>query len=398
MNKFEIDQKIKIGKHEYELVDILMFFGLLFVGLWIRKVMMGYESGDWQVFLQPWTNQLKTNGFKSLEYGYYNYTPTYMYVLWFITKLPINTLYGIKFVSIFFDLVLAMATAKVIAELKPGINLLIPFGVVWLAPTVIANGSMWGQCDSIYVSFLILCVLYLLRGKSGKAMLFFAISFALKLQSVFLLPVLVLLFFLKKIRIRDFFLIPLVYVISIIPAWIAGRPFFQLLIIYYSQSQGDELVLSSLYPNVYYLIGNDVYINMYRHAGVWFTMGVLLIFMYYILKKTLKIGLSKEMLIQVALICGSIVVFLLPNMRERYSYYVDIIAIIYSFMYFNKLYVGLVRIVVSFMAITTYFRYGMYTSYEVLAVLLILLLIDNVYTCWKTIKQEEAICNSSQMV
>lgn len=387
----EIDKKIKIGKREYELIDILMFFGLILVGFVIRGCLMKYQSGDWQTFLGPWTNQLKLNGFKSLAVAYYDYTPTYMYVLWFLTKLPFDTMFLLKGVSILFDLLLAVTTAKVVLEVKPGMNPLLPFGIVWLAPTIITNSAMWGQCDSIYVSFIMLCLLQILRGKSGKAMFFYSIATALKLQSAFFAPILVLLFFIKKIRFRDFFWIPITYLISIIPAWIAGRPFKELLTIYYWQSQGSSNTLSIIYPNIYYIIGENEFVDMYGSAGIMFAMGVLLVFMYYVLKKVLKLGLSKEILIQTTLIAGSIVVLLLPRMRERYSYMVDVFAIVYAFVYVKKMYVALVRLTVSYLAYTTYLRQVHFTSYEILAVLLIVLLIDHVYTIWHTFKEEERI-------
>lgn len=366
-----------------------MAAGVFMFGILLRFCLLDFESGDWEVFLQPWTNLLKEGGFRVLSVGYYNYTPIYMYILWFLTLLPIDTLLGIKLVSILFDFLLAIVVAKIVNNVCPKANPILPFSLVWLLPTVVSNSSMWGQCDAIYTTFVMLCLLYLLREQSAKAMFFFGLAFAIKLQSIFFAPMLVLLFFLKKIKFREFFLIPAVYLISILPVWIAGRPLRELLLIYLGQSRGDNPTLSVIYPNLYYLIGNDVYVDLYGSTGVVFTLGVILVLMYYVLKKAYQIGLSKELLIQTALVCGSLIVFLLPNMRERYSYMVDILAVIYGFLYWKKLYVPLIRITLSFMAYTTYYRFGMYTSYEVLAVVQILLIVDLVYTLIRTIREEE---------
>lgn len=384
----DLSKKISIGKKEIRCLDFLMVVGLVLIGLLIRISLKSYESGDWEYFLEPWTNQLKEHGFKALAVGYYNYTPIYMYILWFLTILPIDTLLGIKAVSILFDLLLAVTVAKIVEEIKPGINVILPFGLVWLTPTVISNSAMWGQCDAIYTSFVMLSLLFLLKEQPGKAMLFYGLAFSIKLQSVFFAPMLVLLFFLKKIRVRDLFWVPGVYLISIIPAWIAGRPFKELLLIYLGQT-GANPTLSVIYPNIYYLIGNDVYLDLYGKTAIWFTMGVILVFMYYVLNNAYRLGLSQNVLIQTALICGSLVVFLLPNMRERYSYMVDILAIIYAFTNWKKFYVPLLRIVISYMAYTTYYRYGMYTSYEILAILQIVLIMDGVFTLLTTVKKEE---------
>lgn len=385
----DLSKKIKIGKREAELLDVLMAFGLIAIGFLVRICLVGFRSGDWEVFLEPWTNQLKLHGFKALAAGFYNYTPIYMYILWFLSLLPIDTLMGIKAVSILFDLLLAVAVAKLVVQVKPGANPLLPFGIVWLAPTVISNSSMWGQCDAIYTTFVMLCLLYLLRNESGKAMLFYGIAFSIKLQSIFFAPILVLLFFLKRIRFREFFLIPAVYLVSIIPTWIAGRPLRELLLIYLGQSAGDNPTLSVIYPNIYYLIGNDVYLKLYGRTAICFTMAVLLVLLYYVLKKAYRIGLSNQVLVQAALVCGSLIVFLLPSMRERYSYMVDILAVLYAFMNPKKLYVPLARLTISYMAYTTYYRFGMYTSYEVLACVQIFLILDAVYTLIGTLREEE---------
>lgn len=385
----DLSRKIKVGKKEIQLLDVLMVSGLLAAGLLVRICLAGYRSGDWEFFLEPWTNQLKQHGFRALAVGFYNYTPIYMYILWFLTLLPVDTLLGIKAVSVVFDLILAVTVAKIVTEIKPGANPLLPFGIVWLTPTVVSNSSMWGQCDAIYTAFVMLCLLYLLREKSVKATVFFGIAFSIKLQSIFFAPILVLLFFLKKIRFWEFLIIPAVYLISIIPAWIAGRPIQELLLIYLGQSAGDNPTLSVIYPNIYYLIGNDVYLELYGKTAVSFTMGVLLVLLYYVLKKGYQIGLSKEVLITAALACGTVVVFLLPSMRERYSYMVDMLAVIYGFMNLKKLYVPLVRITLSYIAYTTYYRYGMYASYEVLACIQIFLVVEITYSLINRIKEEE---------
>lgn len=375
----DLSREIKFGKRKIQVLDLLMVAGVLTIGIMVRVCLGSYESGDWEVFLKPWTDILKEEGFKALKIGYYNYTPIYMYILWFITILPIDTLMGIKIVSTLFDLILAVVTAKIVKEISPRVNPIITFGIVWLLPTVISNSSMWGQCDSIYTSFVMISLLYLLKEKYLRGMIFYGIAFAIKLQSIFFAPILLLLFFMKKIRFSHALLIPAIYIISIIPLWIAGRPLKELLLIYYGQT-GSNPTLSVIYPNIYYLIGNDVFLKLYNSTAIWFTLGVLLILMYFVLKHVYRAGISQDILIQTALAAGSIIVFLLPNMRERYSYMIDILAIIYAMTNWQKFYIPLIRVTISFLAYTTYYRYGIFTSFETLAVIQILLIADGVYT------------------
>lgn len=380
--------KIKLGKREIVLLDFLMFWGLIVVGIFVRLILFAYESGDWEVFLELWTNQLKTFGFKALATGWYNYTPIYMYILWFLTMIGGETLFGIKIVSCVFDFLMAVVAGKILKEWNSKINFLIPFGIVWLAPTVISNSAMWGQCDSIYTTCVLFCLFYLIKDQSSKALVFYGIAFAIKLQSIFFAPMLLLWFFMKKVKFIDFFWIPTIYIISIIPVWIAGRPLKDLLLIYLQQSSGKNYTISVNFPNIYYLIGNDVYKEMFSIAGIWMTISVLLVLFYYVLKKGYANGITWNVFIQIALVSGSIILFLLPSMHERYSYMIDIIAVIYGLMNYKKLYVPMLRIYISYMAYTTYYRYGMFTSYEFLAMIQIFLIADGVYTLIKTLHDE----------
>ena len=387
-----LNKSIKIFSKEYNLLDVLAFFALVLFGVLIRIALFSYVSDDYTLYLERWISVLRNEGFKSLSVGWYNYTPIYMYVLWIISKLPVYDLYAIKVFSLVFDLFLAIVTASFTtticsgSEVKRKVNPVAVFGVVWLAPTMIANSGMWGQCDSIYVSMIVLSFLYLAKEDSLKGMIFFSIAFALKLQSVFFAPVLLLLFFLKKIKFWEFFIIPATYIVSAIPMMIAGRPFIDCLLIYKGQAEGKSGGLSNNFPNIYYLLMNDAYIDLYKTAGILFTFCVLLVFMYYVLKKCYEAGINNEILLQVALAVGSIIVFFLPGMHERYAYMVDVLAIVYAFMMPKKFYVPLLRIFISFIAYQTYFVYGMYFNYEILAAIQIFLIYDCVMTLVKSFK------------
>lgn len=390
-----LNRPVKIFSKEYNLLDVLAFFALILFGIIARVVLFSYVSDDYTLYLERWISVLRNEGFKSLSVGWYNYTPIYMYVLWIISKLPVYDLYAIKVFSMIFDLFLAMVTASFTVSIcndgkvQRKVNPVLVFGVIWITPTIIANSGMWGQCDSIYVSMIVLSFLYLSKEDSLKGMIFFSIAFALKLQSIFFAPVLVLLFFLKKIKFWEFFIIPATYIISAIPIMIAGRPFIDCLLIYKGQAEGKSGGLSNNWPNIYYLLMNDAYIDLYKTAGIIFTFCVLLVFMYYVLKKCYEKGIDNGLLLQISLAVGSLIVFFLPGMHERYAYMVDLLAIVYAFMMPKKFYVPLLRIFISFIAYQTYFVYGMYFNYEILAAIQIFLIYDSVMTLYKTLNEKK---------
>ena len=353
----DLSRRIKLGKKEIQLLDVLMAFGLLAAGLLVRICLAGYRSGDWEVFLEPWTNQLKQHGFRALATGFYNYTPIYMYILWFLTLLPVDTLLGIKAVSVIFDFILAVTVAKIVTEIKPGANPLLPFGIVWLAPAVISNSSMWGQCDAVYASFLMLTVLFFVKDQSRVAMIFYGIAFAFKLQAFFWLPVIILLWLFKKIKTIDFLWIPLMYFISIVPAWMAGRPFSELLGIYFAQVGVDTNRLSMKYPNIYYIIGELNLPEWYTHAGKYFAVGVILLFMVALIYKLMKTRLTPELLLLICYSQGALALYFLPQMHERYGYFIEIIAIILGVLCIKMFWVPVVHILITFITYSYYYNY-----------------------------------------
>lgn len=381
---------IRLFKKEYKLIDVLAVCAILLFGIVIRVSLYSYISTDYTEFLEKWCDVLRRLGFKLLGDGWYNYTPIYMYILFIISKLPVYDLYAIKTVSVIFDICVSYAAARATYKMRTTVNPIIVFGTVFLMPTVIANSAMWGQCDSIYVFFIVLSFLYLLKENSFKGMLFFSIAFALKLQSVFFLPILVLLFFLKKVKFWEFFLIPATYIVSTIPIMIAGRSFKDCLFIYLEQARGKTDRLSVNFPNIYYLLMNDAYIDLYKTAGVIFTMCVLLVLLYYVLKKSYENGWNNDLLLQTTLLTGAIIMFLLPGVHERYGYMVDIFAIIYAFTRPKKFYVPMLRIFISFIAYQTYFVNGDYFPFEWLALIQIFLIYDGFMTLQKSLNTGEA--------
>ena len=134
---------------------ILIF--LFVIGLIAKLILFSIKTGDFVGFLQPWLDFIHSHGyFHSLEYGFYDYTPSYIYILILIAKTGLNPLFLIKLVSIFFEYVAAFYIGKIAAlKIKSTNIVLISLAVIPLIPTVILNSSYLSQCDSIYASFVV---------------------------------------------------------------------------------------------------------------------------------------------------------------------------------------------------------------------------------------------------
>lgn len=325
-----LNEEFTIGKHyKAKYIDFVFFFFITIFAIFARISMFDYTSGDYNSFLSPWFQQIKeAGGLPGIGLSLGDYTPSYIYILSFLTYLPIDSLVSIKVVSCIFDFVCALIIMNIVLQEKQKFAIAnIAYAVVLFAPTVILNSALWAQCDIIFTTFLVLCIYYFTKNKPMKATVFFAIAFVFKLQAIFLAPFLLFMWLKGKMKFRHFFLIPAIYLISILPAFFMGRPLTELLTIYISQSgQYNRLSLNA--PNLYMWL-NETNAKFITFAGILLCGVVILTILYLTYQKQFKI--DNNIIYAFALLFALIIPFLLPHMHERYFYVADVLAIIYAF-------------------------------------------------------------------
>jgi len=312
----------------------MVFISVSLLALGIRYFLLPFESYDYKHFLLPWFEQLKGfGGLPGLKYDIGNYAPPYLTILALLTYLPVGSIYSIKFVSILFDFVSAVAAAKIVLALGNEHNkktewlAVAAYTVVLMLPTVVVNSAMWGQCDGIYCAFLMLCVLYIIKERHFKAFVFFGLALAFKLQAVFLLPALAIYWLrTKKFSLKYFLLIPAVWAVSLAPAIVAGRPLSQTAGIYFGQAASNTENLSNHYPNFSVLL-KDVDVSLFTILLTLFTMAVLLAFLIVLQKK--KFNPSGIDFVGICVWCAFVCVMFLPGMHERYAYIVEVLSVVY---------------------------------------------------------------------
>lgn len=353
--------------------NMLFFFLITTLALLMRILLFPFESCDYHQFLQGWYDTLKANGgFAAIGMDIGDYMPTYLYLLALFTYLPIPGLYAIKLISTAADLVLAVFVMKIV-NLKyadEGYGLM-AYAVILLLPSVFLNSAVWGQCDAIFTSALIACVYYLMQGDDRKSVLAFSISFVFKLQAVFLAPFLLLMLLKRKIRPINLTIIPLVYIVDIIPSVIMGRSFWKLLTVYYSLSQQYKMIAMFL-PNLYTWLPEDTpkYIGQ---AAVLFAGALVLLTLYVFSRKQFRI--TPELFVTLALFYALFVPYILPHMHERYNYPADILSVIYSFYFPRKYYVPVVTVLASTYAVCHNLFNTDFFSVQLLAVIMLGILI-----------------------
>ncbi len=334
--------------------NILLFLlvAVTIIAIFLRACGMDFQSDDFNSFLNPWWSVIQLNDFNGLATQVGNYNIPYQVIIYLMTLLPLNALYAYKIVSIIFDFVLAISTAMLVysfAKNNRRLKAILTYSAVLLSATVIFNSSFWAQCDSIYTSFIILAILFLHKDKPIASFVFIGIAFAFKLQTVFIIPVLLYYWIsTKKISILHFFIIPALDVIMCLPAIIMGRPFMDIITIYAEQTDYGKLIQMNC-PNFYALIcdGNDMtYYYLFKQFSVFLTIAVLGIMMCIIIYKKVDLKNLETFLLTTAWTVFTCIMFL-SSMHERYGYLLDIILIVYAAVSAKHLWIPIVSTLIS---------------------------------------------------
>ncbi len=336
-------------------VYLLLALGLITYG---KLSLIPFESSDYYLFLDPWCSTIVKNGYmKAFREKFANYSPLYLYYLVLVSKLFHSSLWliPIKALSIAFDFVVAYFGYKIIFHFTQFPKWSLLGGLLLFAlPTLAMNSAAWGQCDSIYGAFVLGAFYFFLKKRAIQAFIFLGIALSFKIQTVFIFPILALLYFSDYgLKIWHFFLIPLVFFLSVVPAWIAGGDLGQLLLTYIDQTdQYHQLTLGapsaySFFPNVY---------STFKTMAIAFAAVVVAFVLYvYFSFHTPK----KEMdILSFSFLFTCLVPFFLPAMHERYFFLADVFSVLYCFCKIGKFYFALcLQLISCFSYLPVLFQY-----------------------------------------
>ncbi len=362
-------------------------FLMLLLGIAARWMLFDIQSGDYVSFLLPWIEEARGAGGWAYvaidplrsQASSFNYSPMYQYIICALSmiRLEIPELYLIKIVSVVFDLLCAIAAYGIVYEAseKDTRKATLAFGVTLALPTVMLNSAAWAQADAIYSFFLLLSLWMLLKGKHFLTWLFFGLSLTFKLQALFFLPFLMIAWLLKKTKLRYMFVPVILLCVSMLPAYLLGRPLYSLIEVYTAQVNLYKQ-LSMNYPNIYTVIPdviNGTLQDQLIRTGVVVTMMLLVMLAYVIYTKTFTV--TKQFLLALAVFSMELVVFTLPVMHERYGFAAGLLAMLYGL--FGKRRFG-IAVGIEALSLATYARFLFSSTviklYPLAAVLLLLLL------------------------
>lgn len=308
--------------------QVLVCAGLVAAAFVLRALCFSYETLDYQDFLSKWVQHFRDNGgFAALSGSVGNYNVPYLYFLALFSYVDVYDLYLIKLLSTLFDVLLAFAAMRMVSLFtKNRGRLLTAYFLVLFWPTVFLNSAVWGQCDSVYVAMALLGVYWAMEGRPVLGMAAIAISFAFKLQAVFIMPVFVLLLIAKRVKLWHFLVFPAVYVLLMLPAVIAGRPLLDTITLYFDQmgSVGSGLNYNS--PSVYAFAKDVSDEALAAKLGVVAAFALMLtVFGWFWWRRG---SITNWALLGGALILAVGIPFFLPHMHDRYFYAADILTLV----------------------------------------------------------------------
>lgn len=344
------DAVINFLKKYWLWLSLAVVFALAIVA---RIPLYSKTTGDYNSFLVNWYNDCYTNSKEFLAKGDVDYTPTYLYsfvvMTWFKIKPFTNSfLYTLKTISVVFDFGTAFLIFYMVKFIfkKNDVLTLISTTLALFLPQILLNSAFWGQCDSIYTFFIVLSLFFIFIKKEMLSAISFGISFALKLQSVFFLPVLVLLWLNKKYKFWYLLLIPVTYIVLMIPAMICGRSFMSCLTVYFTQAE-EYTYLSMAAPNIYSfmyktLTTNDSVASHLVPAATVF--GLVLILVVCVIIFATQKDYSFENIIKISFFITLFAPYVLPKMHDRYFYIAEVLAILYIVINPKKWYISLLAV------------------------------------------------------
>ncbi len=331
--------------------DALILLAGISLAAVLRFSLLGFKSIDYFNYTKAWYNTIHEGGFSAFSQNFSNYNLPYLYLLYLVARFfpDLPGLIATKLPSLIADFICAWLSYRIV-RLKYADSpfpLLAAFAVLF-APTVVLNSAFWGQADALYTTALIACLYFLLVEKHSLALLSFGLSLAFKAQALFLGPLLFGLFLRKEISLRQLSYVPLVVFLSLVPAWIAGRPLLDLLLIYPSQA-GQYQQLSMHAPSVFsWLPESGRFFAYFYPAGLILATAAAFLYSISIYKSGNRI--APAFLVELALFSVILMPFVLPKMHERYFYPADVISIIFAFYYPRFFYFPVLMNVASFFA------------------------------------------------
>lgn len=324
---------------------LLLSVILTILSVTARELAALTPTNDVVGYVFKWLDEIQQVGFTNFYKVDSDYSPLYLFFLALFSLLPAgkevsiagftffaNRMYYLKSMFFLCDIGIAIGLALLVFEVtKDKTCAFISYMVATCLPVQFFNSAVWGNCDSMYFLCFVYILYALLKHNDFVAYLLVGVAFGLKLQSVFILPLLVFLSFSGRIKFYPVFMTVVGFALTLVPALLCGASLPEC-VSYIGKELGGYSKLTLGCANLWQLIDvNASALDVFNQAAP--IIGLMLIGLFMAIVYIRKIDLSDNgNLLCVATFLIAIVPFFLPHMHERYFYALDCLVVVYAFI------------------------------------------------------------------
>ena len=293
---------------------------------------LGAANFDMAKFFIPWMAVVRERGLASLSGEFGGYTPPHIYLMYFSSWLVplIGTVAAIKLINLPFIAILSVATYHIVLLASESRQRAAAAAALsCIAPIPLVNAFAWGQFDCVYGAFLALFLLFAIKRAPIAAASMFGIALSFKPQPIFLLPLLLYLILARQMKFWHLVFLPLMYLLMMVPAAIAGRPWTELLTVYVGPFEAFS-VLAMEAPNPWKIIGGLKLVD-YK-TGLFVGVAAAGLAGLIISVGALRLERTARTTVLVAALSSALMPYLLPKMHERYFFVADITTLALAFV------------------------------------------------------------------
>ena len=258
---------------------------LISLGLRIYIIPRGW-SGDYNGFLVSWTDSFVTLGTKGAlgtELYHDNYYVPYNLIIAIAARThrhwePYVVIGGFSCLCEYIGAFYIYRIARRLLEEQGTAHavqraVLTAVGTLYL-PFAIMDVAYWKQCDAVYTAFIIISLYYLLSEHYMAMGFWYGIAFCFKLQAIFVLPAYLVVYVCRKrFSILQMLWLPVLYLLTGLPAILCGRSAADVYGTYFNQVGNYNSM--SLGAENFYQLGGSTYYDTLSKPAIIITMSLL---------------------------------------------------------------------------------------------------------------------------
>lgn len=336
------------------LLRLLLLAGVAGLVVLLHVIAWPTATPDMHNYLLPWYRHILEHGpVGAFAEPFSNYTPTYLYLLAAASGLHpwVEPMTVIKLVSVFGTLCLAVATG-VLLKAAGSAHYRLGGALLFALPSPLLNAAFIGQCDAFWSAACVMAVASAIRRETVAMLVWCGVAVAFKAQAAFLAPFVFAVLLHVRAPLRLWLLPPAVYAVIMAPAWLAGWPAPDLLLVYARQTVEFTTPgnLANPWVSARHLIPLEaprLYVVGYAAAGAATVAFV------YLLKDRLQ---ASKLLLPAAILSALMLPWLLPKMHERYFLLADVLAFALAFAVRDRSTV-LIAVLIQFASLSAIFSY-----------------------------------------